>query len=190
MRSSEVKHGEANSPRGVRSPPQARSAFERRFKSIWPLAPTTGWDHWIRTVTDDSGLECLHPEVPRVKHAATSGSTNVRGSEASALEQFAFAGEHSDVHTFTLDDDEAQLRQRVADAPRLSSLDTAALNAIPPGQSRVVVVALPEDHARLSKLLNLWHTEPRGYSKDGLLVLRRQRDVPFSVPTGPPLSGR
>ncbi|KAH8074519.1 alpha-1,3-mannosylglycoprotein 2-beta-N-acetylglucosaminyltransferase [Aureococcus anophagefferens] len=56
-----------------------KATFERDFAAAWPAAPTTGWDHWIRAATRDGGRECLFPEVPRVRHAATGGSTNPRG---------------------------------------------------------------------------------------------------------------
>ena len=70
-----------------------KATFQNDFAAFWPAAPTTGWDHWIRAATRDGGRECLFPELPRVRHAATGGSTNVRGSEAAALEKHAFAGE-------------------------------------------------------------------------------------------------
>ena len=45
----------------------------------------------------------------------------------------------------------------------------------------VLVARLPEDHAALAKRLALWHTEPRGFAKEGVLVLRRADDVTLYV---------
>ena len=154
-----------------------RRFWDAELRARWPLAPTTGWDHWLRAVTSRAGGECAFPEIPRVRHAATDGSTNVRGSEAKALERWAFAGERSSEGEFFLDGDAAALEARVRAAPRLARLDAAALAAIPPGEARSAVVSLPEDHARLARLLDLWHTEPRGYDARGVLSLRRKNGV-------------
>ena len=153
-----------------------KATFERDFAGAWPAAPTTGWDHWIRAATRDGGRECLFPELPRVRHAATGGSTNVRGSEAAALEKHAFAGDASAVRAFELAP--SDLAGAVGGAPRVALGDVGNL---PRGAARVLVARLPEDHASLAKRLALWHTEPRGFSREGVLVLRRADDVTLYV---------
>ncbi|KAK7238890.1 hypothetical protein SO694_00026030 [Aureococcus anophagefferens] len=65
------------------------------------------------------------PEVPRVRHAATGGSTNVRGSEAAALERHAFAGDASAVRAFELAP--SDLAGAVGGAPRVALGDVGNL---------------------------------------------------------------
>mmetsp|Transcript_17449 Transcript_17449/g.31476 ORF Transcript_17449/g.31476 Transcript_17449/m.31476 type:complete len:560 (-) Transcript_17449:116-1795(-) len=47
------------------------------IKSIWPKAPTTGWDHWIRHGSGLQPRECIVPEVSRTFHFNEQG-TNVK----------------------------------------------------------------------------------------------------------------
>mmetsp|Transcript_49466 Transcript_49466/g.115681 ORF Transcript_49466/g.115681 Transcript_49466/m.115681 type:complete len:563 (-) Transcript_49466:70-1758(-) len=46
-------------------------------KPIWPQAPTTGWDHWIRHGSGLQPRECVVPEVSRTYHFNEQG-TNVK----------------------------------------------------------------------------------------------------------------
>jgi hypothetical protein len=41
----------------------------------WPAAATTGWDHWMRLDGVSKGRECVVPEVARVRHTGSSGTT-------------------------------------------------------------------------------------------------------------------
>ena len=58
----------------------------------WPLAASTGWDHWIRRTTNSGGgRECIVPEVPRTRHIGADGGTNVNAAEQKRLSRMAFA---------------------------------------------------------------------------------------------------
>ena len=141
----------------------------------WPAAPTTGWDHWLRAQDSLQGRECVFPEIPRVKHVATGGSTNVRGGEAAAFERRAFAGT-STVETFELAGfDEAELKAAVLSAKRVS---VEAAKGTSTDVS--VVVKFVEEHQKLAKLFDLWHTELRGYNRQGVLALRRKGGATIS----------
>ena len=147
----------------------AKQTWDSVLQPSWPAAPTTGWDHWLRAQDSLQGRECVFPEIPRVKHVATGGSTNVRGGEAAAFERRAFAGA-STVETFELAGfDEAELKEAVLSAKRVS------VEAAKGAQNDVsVVVKFVEEHQKLAKLFDLWHTELRGYNKHGVLALRRK----------------
>ena len=150
----------------------SKKRWEALFSETWSAAPTTGWDHWLRANT--GGRECVFPELPRVRHAATGGSTNVRGGEADALEKFAFAGDGGggSVSTFRLEGfDAEELRRTVSALPRVSLEAARGLSGN--AAAGLLVARLPEDHPKLARALDLWHTEPRGYDRHGVLVLRR-----------------
>lgn len=139
------------------------------LRARWPAAPTTGWDHWLRAQDVLRDLECVFPEVPRVKHVATGGSTNVRGGEAAAFERRAFAGSVV-VDAFALAGfDAEELEKDVRRAKRVS-----VEAAVRTTEDVSVVVRFVEDHQKLAKLFDLWHTELRGANRFGVLALKRK----------------
>ena len=57
----------------------------------WPMAATTGWDHWMRLTTTHKGRECIAPVVPRTKHIATHGTNVKTKAQVHRYDLFAFA---------------------------------------------------------------------------------------------------
>ena len=148
-----------------------KETWERFLAPDWPTAPTTGWDHWVRTASSVRQRPCYFPEVPRVRHAATARSSNVLPKEAQRLERFAFfQGEKSPLQPLPEDFDasyDRDLATLVKTAPRAS---VGSLR----GQSGTVVVLarFPEDLRPLAKALALWPSDLRG-SYHGVVQARR-----------------
>ncbi|KAJ1456851.1 GNT-I family-domain-containing protein, partial [Pelagophyceae sp. CCMP2097] len=141
-----------------------RETWERDLRAAWPAAPTTGWDHWIRAAAPVRRRECLFPEVPRVRHAKTANSANVRGASADRLAKFAFA--ENGVAAFEAPPDLAAL---VRAAPRISTAGEKS-----DAEYVVLAVSLPEQLQAVARPLGMWSTEPRGFSSDGVAVVRTQ----------------
>jgi hypothetical protein len=60
------------------------------LRPIWPNRATTGWDNWMRS-NNINQLECIVPEVNRVRHISTSG-TNVNDPGLTIYGTYSFAG--------------------------------------------------------------------------------------------------
>jgi hypothetical protein len=52
-----------------------RQLWVDELSKVWPNAATTGWDHWMRLDGVSKGRECVVPEVSRVRHIGSSGTT-------------------------------------------------------------------------------------------------------------------
>ena len=140
----------------------SRRTWTRDLAPHWPAAPTTGWDHWIRTGSKVRQRYCFFPEVPRVRHAQTARSSNVLPAEAKRLERFAFY--HGGATTSPL---RPPLPTDLYDKTFKDLLGSSSTTA-------VVLATFPEDLPKLAKDFALWPSELRGYYK-GLVLLRRRQ---------------
>mmetsp|Transcript_17669 Transcript_17669/g.40943 ORF Transcript_17669/g.40943 Transcript_17669/m.40943 type:complete len:785 (+) Transcript_17669:26-2380(+) len=59
-----------------------RAAWEA-VGPLWTMAPTMGWDYWMRVAFRDFGKECIIPEIPRSHH-----NTSTKGSSVTLPKQF------------------------------------------------------------------------------------------------------
>lgn len=126
------------------------------LREAWPWAPTTGFDHWIRAASPVRRRDCLFPEVPRVRHVATTRSTNVKGDQAARLANFAFwRGEGPSP----------------LDAPLTRAEYDATLASLMARADELVVADVPTLLVQ-AKSLGLWPTDFRGHRR-GVVVLRR-----------------
>lgn len=139
----------------------SKSVWTESLRQSWPEAPTTGFDHWIRAGSPVRNLDCVFPEVPRVRHVSTAKSANVRGGQATKLERFAFwKGSDSPLRR-------APTRAQYVETLRAILLDN---------RTNSIVVDFPKDLQRYSSL-GLWPTELRGHFNGAVLLRRNPPDA-------------
>lgn len=52
-----------------------------RLRTMWPTAPTMGWDYWMRVGFRKEGKECIIPEVPRSRHLTSTGGSSITSNK-------------------------------------------------------------------------------------------------------------
>jgi len=57
----------------------------------WPVAPTMGWDYWMRVAFRRAGKECIIPEVSRSHHASKKGSSVTSSKQVKFFSSMALA---------------------------------------------------------------------------------------------------
>ena len=62
-----------------------------RIRGEWPLAPTMGWDYWMRVAFRMFDKECIVPEISRSHHVAAKGSSVSSAKQLKLFEAMAFA---------------------------------------------------------------------------------------------------
>eukprot|EP00913_Durusdinium_trenchii_P013554 g12724.t1 len=62
-----------------------------QIREEWPIAPTMGWDYWMRVAFRTFDKECIIPEVSRTHHAAAKGSSVTSAKQLRLFEAMAFA---------------------------------------------------------------------------------------------------
>eukprot|EP00439_Symbiodinium_sp_Y106_P051629 s3528_g6.t2 len=60
-------------------------------RKAWPIAPTMGWDYWMRVAFRAAGKECIVPQVSRSHHAAAKGSSVSTAKQIRLFEAMAFS---------------------------------------------------------------------------------------------------
>eukprot|EP00658_Telonema_sp_P-2_P072300 TRINITY_DN61459_c0_g1_i1.p1 TRINITY_DN61459_c0_g1~~TRINITY_DN61459_c0_g1_i1.p1 ORF type:complete len:473 (+),score=96.51 TRINITY_DN61459_c0_g1_i1:147-1565(+) len=144
------------------------------LRALWPLHPSTGWDHWLRLSSTHKGRECIVPEVPRTQHIGREGA-NVHEVAGSSMEdRYAFAtvpGVRFDqAEGLVLSTYDANLQATIRRAERrtVSSLTNMSPEKI------YVIPYLTEDFGRIKAAFGLWPDNPRAYHA-GVIFLRDRR---------------
>ncbi|CAK9001972.1 unnamed protein product [Durusdinium trenchii] len=106
-----------------------------QIREEWPIAPTMGWDYWMRVAFRTFDKECIIPEVSRTHHAAAKGSSVTSAKQLRLFEAMAFAdipsscvvaepcNHFGNVSYLLSQEYEAWLRETIADAPKISVVE-------------------------------------------------------------------
>ncbi|CAE7312576.1 GNTI [Symbiodinium natans] len=110
----------------------------------WPVAPTMGWDYWMRVAFRAAGKECVIPQVSRSHHAAAKGSSVSTAKQVRLFEAMAFADvpstcdvtepcAHFGNVSYLLEEEyNAWHRKAIANAPRLDLKELKAQTSAKP----------------------------------------------------------
>eukprot|EP00747_Dinoflagellata_sp_TGD_P064221 gnl/TRDRNA2_/TRDRNA2_153805_c0_seq2.p1 gnl/TRDRNA2_/TRDRNA2_153805_c0~~gnl/TRDRNA2_/TRDRNA2_153805_c0_seq2.p1 ORF type:complete len:816 (+),score=142.21 gnl/TRDRNA2_/TRDRNA2_153805_c0_seq2:173-2449(+) len=122
-----------------------------QLREVWPVAPTMGWDYWMRVAFRRFEKECVIPEVPRSRHAAKKGSSVTHSKQLLLFASMALATipsvcgltqpcqQFGDISYLMLDNYERWVREAIAksqivsiqDIRSAAGLDSKALYVVP-----------------------------------------------------------
>ncbi|KAL3905607.1 MAG: hypothetical protein SGPRY_010856, partial [Prymnesium sp.] len=169
----------------------------KELSAVWPAAPTTGWDHWMRLSSTSKGRECVVPRINRSRHANAHG-TNVRDNRP--FERFTFEREgvddFGDLSYLLQQQYEERVEEKVQHAVRRSwpaawgggSKAGAAKAWLASIGSTELLLYTREQYRELAKALEIWAEAPRATHNGtislqtrggGLLLLADRRRCPY-----------
>jgi len=143
-----------------------------RLRTLWPVAPTMGWDYWMRVAFRKEGKECIIPEVSRTHHISEGGSSITNKKQIRLFKSMALARtvsictadepcfQFGDTSYLLSDNYEQFLHQAIADSPEISIEELWINNCKKCQPDRVMVVPyLFEEYSKMVELLGL---RPKG----------------------------
>lgn len=142
-------------------------------RKAWPIAPTMGWDYWMRVAFRAAGKECIVPQVSRSHHAAAKGSSVSTAKQIRLFEAMAFSdvpstcdvaepcAQFGNVSYLVAEDYDAWHRQAVAKAPRLDLKELKAQNGKPFKKLPKVLHVVPYVHEEFLQYAEAAGLSPR-----------------------------
>ncbi|CAE6940996.1 Mgat1 [Symbiodinium sp. CCMP2456] len=142
-------------------------------RKAWPLAPTMGWDYWMRVAFRAAGKECIVPQVSRSHHAAAKGSSVSTAKQIRLFESMAFSdvpstcdvaepcAQFGNVSYLAAEDYDAWHRQAVAKAPRLDLKELKAQNGKPIKKLPKILHVVPYVHEEFLQYAEAAGLSPR-----------------------------
>jgi alpha-1,3-mannosyl-glycoprotein beta-1,2-N-acetylglucosaminyltransferase len=134
-----------------------------QLRGIWPVNPTTGWDHWVRHGSGLRPRECIVPEVSRSHHFDERG-TNVKKGNGMArlLAKMAFStlqpAELNDFSYLLKDKYEQQLTELLKN----SQVTTIGAGGFDLDPTRTYLLPyIREEYKNIAKRLEIYGAQPR-----------------------------